>query len=47
MTQALSAHSVVMLGLDPRIHPLREMHFFERWIAGSSLAMTRNLGRAP
>jgi hypothetical protein len=32
-------HSIVMRGLDPRIHPLRK-NFFERWIAGSSPAMT-------
>ena len=31
--------SVVMRGLDPRIHPIRK-NFFKRWIAGSSPAMT-------
>jgi hypothetical protein len=36
----LSAGTVVMRGLDPRIHPLRKMNAFEKWIAGSSPAMT-------
>ena len=36
----LSAPPLVMRGLDPRIHLLREMNFFKRWIAGSSPAMT-------
>ncbi len=33
------AYSTVMRGLDPRIHHLG-MNLFERWIAGSSPAMT-------
>jgi hypothetical protein len=34
-------HAGVMRGLDPRIHRLRkELSFAERWIAGSSPAMT-------
>jgi hypothetical protein len=40
MTMDGPAHSVVMRGLDPRIHPLRK-NPFERWIAGSSPAMTK------
>jgi hypothetical protein len=40
MRHKLSAYSVVMRGLDPRIHPLPEKGLFERWIAGSSPAMT-------
>jgi hypothetical protein len=32
-------HSIVMRGLDPRIHPLRKS-LFKGWIAGSSPAMT-------
>jgi hypothetical protein len=40
MTNESSAHKVVMRGLDPRIRPLPKMSFFERWIAGSSPAMT-------
>jgi hypothetical protein len=35
-----ATHSVVMRGLDPRIHPLRKISSFEKWIAGSSPAMT-------
>ncbi len=31
-----SAYSLVMRGLDPRIHPPLRRHFFEGWIAGSS-----------
>ncbi len=39
MILADPACSVVMRGLDPRIHPLRKsIHL--RWIAGSSPAMT-------
>jgi hypothetical protein len=34
------ANPVVMRGLDPRIHPLPKEILFERWIAGSSPAMT-------
>jgi hypothetical protein len=40
MRDRLSAFEVVMRGLDPRIHHLRKMDVFERWIAGSSPAMT-------
>jgi hypothetical protein len=40
MSGNLSAPPLVMRGLDPRIHLLREMSFFKRWIAGSSPAMT-------
>src|SRR5216684_9066234 len=37
----VAVHSDVMRGLDPRIHPLPELHLFGRgWIAGSSPAMT-------
>ncbi len=32
-----------MRGLDPRIHPLRQRSVFDRWIAGSSPAMTSEL----
>jgi hypothetical protein len=35
-----SIPTTVMRGLDPRIHRFRKMSFFERWIAGSSPAMT-------
>jgi hypothetical protein len=35
----MAANPVVMRGLDPRIHPLPK-NSFERWIAGSSPAMT-------
>jgi hypothetical protein len=35
-----AAYSLVMRGLDPRIHHLRKSGFLERWIAGSSPAMT-------
>jgi hypothetical protein len=39
-------HSIVIRGLDPRIHPLRK-NFFKGWIAGSSPAMTvRDMGSA-
>jgi hypothetical protein len=40
MRHKLPSYPVVMRGLDPRIHPLRKMSFGERWIAGSSPAMT-------
>jgi hypothetical protein len=40
MRHKLSAYSVVMRGLDPCIHPPPEKGLFERWIAGSSPAMT-------
>jgi hypothetical protein len=40
MRHELRSYPVVMRGLDPRIHPLRKMSFVERWIAGSSPAMT-------
>jgi hypothetical protein len=38
-----AAYSLVMRGLDPRIHHLRRISFLERWIAGSSPAMTSEL----
>jgi hypothetical protein len=34
------AHSVVIRGLDPRIHPSSQSIFQRGWIAGSSPAMT-------
>jgi hypothetical protein len=41
------AHPVVLRGLDPRIHPLREKGFLGRQIAGSNPAMTNyELGKA-
>ncbi|MEH2518959.1 hypothetical protein V1279_004532 [Bradyrhizobium sp. AZCC 1610] len=40
MSTSGPAKLIVMRGLDPRIHPLSENHFFRRWIAGSSPAMT-------
>jgi hypothetical protein len=39
-TNESSSHEVVMRGLDPRIHPLPKKILSERWIAGSSPAMT-------
>ena len=39
MRDKRSAHSLVMRGLDPRIHRLCRIHFFEGWIARSSPAM--------
>ena len=35
-----SANSIVMRGLDPRIHHFSKKRPFVRWIAGSSPAMT-------
>ncbi len=47
MRRKLSACRVVMRGLDPRIHPLLKRNLFERWIAGSSPAMTNfRLGKS-
>jgi len=40
MRHKAPAHSVVMRGLDPRIHPLPKKSFFKRWIVGSSPAKT-------
>jgi hypothetical protein len=31
---------IIMRGLDPHIHPLLKASLVERWIAGSSRAMT-------
>ncbi|MGY4404404.1 hypothetical protein [Bradyrhizobium sp. USDA 3315] len=48
MTPSMTACSIVMRGLDPRIHPLRKDSFLARWIAGSSPAMTNHkLGDTP
>ena len=43
LTFDAALHSLVMRGLDPRIHLLRKNGLFERWIAGSSPAMTSEL----
>jgi hypothetical protein len=40
LSQARLSYSIVMRGLDPRIHPLRKKSLHLRWIAGSSPAMT-------
>jgi hypothetical protein len=40
LSASAATNPVVMRGLDPRIHPLSKKHFFKRWIAGSSPAMT-------
>ena len=40
LSGASASFSLVMRGLDPRIHHLSESRFVKRWIAGSSPAMT-------
>jgi hypothetical protein len=37
---SLSANSIVMRALDPRIHQSSQEGILKRWIAGSSTAMT-------
>jgi hypothetical protein len=40
LTRAAATYSLVMRGLDPRIHHLLKNLFVKRCIAGSSPAMT-------
>ncbi|MBP2434229.1 hypothetical protein JOH48_008181 [Bradyrhizobium elkanii] len=48
MRPSMIANSIVMRGLDPRIHPLRKDGFLARQIAGSSPAMTSHkFGETP